>query len=125
MTYLHPAAGDDQPDTVDSRSDIRPSRRAAPQATPPVRAKAGSAADDYRVRPNSRSALDQWLRMCDEIDRRRAEVHILEQDLDQVMAERDNYHEWADALAYHIAPQAVIGEHSSCNNPWANALDQA
>lgn len=42
----------------------------------------------------------------------------------QTIDERDSYHEWADKLAYTIAPEEVIGEHSSANNPWANALEQ-
>lgn len=33
--------------------------------------------------------------------------------------------DWADKLAYAIAPQSVIGEHSNSNNPWANALEIA
>lgn len=41
----------------------------------------------------------------------------------EVIDERDNAEQWADRLAYAIAPVEVIGEHSSGNNPWANALD--
>jgi hypothetical protein len=38
---------------------------------------------------------------------------------------RDNYHDWADKLAGAIASHfgCDIGEHSSANNPWAEALD--
>lgn len=36
--------------------------------------------------------------------------------------QRDNAEDWADRLAYAIAPVEVIGEHSSSNNPWWNAL---
>ncbi|MBC8742010.1 hypothetical protein F6X40_36335 [Paraburkholderia sp. UCT31] len=45
--------------------------------------------------------------------------------LDQVMRERDDYHEWADKLADGIAEHfgVDIGEHSNLNNPWAVALD--
>ncbi|WP_428956137.1 hypothetical protein [Streptomyces sp. cg35] len=46
-----------------------------------------------------------------------------ERDLDEVMKERDEYHEVADKLADAVAPIEVIGEHSSMNDPWANALD--
>ena len=37
---------------------------------------------------------------------------------------RDRYHEWADKLAYAIAARlgVEIGEHSSSNLPWENAL---
>lgn len=46
-----------------------------------------------------------------------------ERDLDQVMRERDEYHEVADKLAYAVAPEEVIGEHSSMNDPWENAYE--
>lgn len=38
---------------------------------------------------------------------------------------RDRYHDWADKLAQAIAGhmREDIGEHSSANNPWANALE--
>lgn len=43
---------------------------------------------------------------------------------DQVMQERDHYHEIADKLAEQIAAITAtdIGEHSSANCPWDNAL---
>lgn len=48
-----------------------------------------------------------------------------ERALSQVIDERDSYHEWADKLAAAIAEHfgVDIGEHSSINNPWAEALD--
>lgn len=44
---------------------------------------------------------------------------------DQVMRERDHYHEMADKLAEAVAEHfgADIGEHSSGNCPWLRALD--
>jgi len=39
--------------------------------------------------------------------------------------ERDEAEAWADRLAAAIAPVDVLGEHSSANNPWQNALDYA
>lgn len=44
--------------------------------------------------------------------------------LDEVMKERDHYHDIADGLAESIAEYfgADIGEHSSANCPWAEAL---
>jgi hypothetical protein len=41
----------------------------------------------------------------------------------QLIEERDNREEWADRLADAVGPIELIGEHSSGNNPWANALD--
>ena len=42
----------------------------------------------------------------------------------QTIKERDHYHEMADELADAIAKHfdVEIGEHSSANNPWNNAL---
>lgn len=37
--------------------------------------------------------------------------------------DRDRFHDAADKLAYAVAPEEVIGEHSSMNDPWENALD--
>ena len=46
---------------------------------------------------------------------------------DEVMKERDDYHEWADTLAYDIERLVgvEIGEHSNLNSPWGNAHDAA
>lgn len=48
----------------------------------------------------------------------------LERDLDQVMTERDSYHETADKLAFAIAEffGIDIGEHSNLNCPWDRAM---
>jgi hypothetical protein len=45
--------------------------------------------------------------------------------LDQALCERDTYHEWADKLSEKIAhlTGADVGEHSSANNPWREALN--
>lgn len=50
---------------------------------------------------------------------------VLESEIIEEIKNRDDYHDWADRLAYSIAPESVIGEHSSLNNPWSNALDEA
>jgi hypothetical protein len=44
-------------------------------------------------------------------------------DLDRLLEQRDAAMDWADRLAYAIAPVSVIGEHTSLNDPWQNALD--
>lgn len=46
-------------------------------------------------------------------------------DLEDEIAIRDDYHEWANRLAAAIAGGHDIGEHSSTNNPWRNAIDRA
>lgn len=57
-----------------------------------------------------------------EVERARAEA---DKELDEALRERDETEAIADRLAYSIAPQEVIGEHSSGNFPWLNALDLA
>jgi len=47
----------------------------------------------------------------------------LERALDDELTTRDHYHELLDQFAYSVAPESVIGEHSSGNCPWANALE--
>jgi hypothetical protein len=93
-----------------------------------------SAADDY---PGMTALTEAWtsatkptaqpeaVRAMQEIDRLRGSLADLERTIETVIGERDRVEEWADALAYAIAPESDIGEHSSSNNPWANALDRA
>jgi hypothetical protein len=54
-----------------------------------------------------------------------AERDEAETSLLQEIGNRDAYGAAADKLAYTIAPVAEIGEHSSCNDPWANAVNVA
>lgn len=49
-----------------------------------------------------------------------ADTH--DREMCEVLAERDRAEEWADKLAFALGGPA-IGEHSSMNNPWQNALD--
>jgi len=42
-----------------------------------------------------------------------------------VIEDRDAAEDWADRLAAAFVPASVLGEHSSLNNPWQNALDYA
>lgn len=46
-----------------------------------------------------------------------------EAELEQEIDNRDRATDWADRLAYAIAPVERIGEHSNGNDPWSNALD--
>jgi hypothetical protein len=68
--------------------------------------------------------------MAGEIRRLRAELATAheqaartDRQFDQVLRERDDLHDIADKLAYAVAPEEIIGEHSSMNDPWENALD--
>lgn len=45
-----------------------------------------------------------------------------ERTLMEELRNRDNAYELLDQFAYAVAPQSVIGEHSSMNDPWHNAL---
>ncbi len=54
-------------------------------------------------------------------------LESLDRALEGVIDERDRYHEMADDLAGHIAAitGVDIGEHSSANCPWQNAIEAA
>ncbi|MEU1805869.1 hypothetical protein [Streptomyces sp. NPDC019937] len=58
-----------------------------------------------------------------ELEALRARVAKLDRSETALIGERDHMHDVADKLAYAIAPIEVIGEHSSANDPWQNALD--
>ena len=71
--------------------------------------------NDWKALAESKSAR------VAELERRLADE---ERGHGQTIDERDRYHDWADKLAQAIAEHMRddIGEHSSANNPWANAL---
>lgn len=56
---------------------------------------------------------------------RKAEVALAEEERshENTILQRDNAEEWADKLAYAKFGVKQIGEHSSANNPWANAAE--
>jgi hypothetical protein len=58
-----------------------------------------------------------------EVDRLQAALRNEEATTDRLIGERDDMEKLLDQFAYTIAPESVIGEHSSGNDPWANALD--
>jgi chromosome segregation ATPase len=62
-------------------------------------------------------------RLSQENNRLAAEVTKLEQDLLVAIDDRDQADSLLDQFAYAVAPVEVIGEHSSGNDPWRNALD--
>lgn len=91
-----------------------------------------------------RNEIEMCKRMCgqlmaelgsmnEELSNRKEQIAKLQANLrptddalwDQTLQERDCYHEIADKLACAIAEHfgVEIGEHSSMNNPWENALD--
>lgn len=75
--------------------------------------------------------LDRARAELDEVQRRytldtaelKKRVAEMDRELGEVIDERDRMHDVADKLAYAVAPIEVIGEHSSENDPWENALD--
>lgn len=60
-----------------------------------------------------------------EVERLRAEAAKEERAHLATIDERDHAQDMADQLAYAIAPMEVIGEHSSDNCPWTNAVEEA
>ncbi|MFJ5984263.1 hypothetical protein [Lentzea sp. NPDC092896] len=57
------------------------------------------------------------------LEKQQAVMAKLDRDIDDELGYRDSMEEWADKLAYAVAPVEVIGEHSNANNPWQNALE--
>lgn len=73
-----------------------------------------------RARDDARSDLVKLRERVAALTRERDdERRAHERTIDQ----RDNAEEWADKLAYAIGTIEEIGEHSSSNNPWREALD--
>jgi hypothetical protein len=58
-----------------------------------------------------------------EVDRLRAELVRQERLHGDTIDDRDRAQDAADKLAYAVASEDVIGEHTADNSPWANALD--
>lgn len=58
-----------------------------------------------------------------EVDRLRSELAKEQRLHGDTIDDRDRAQDAADKLAYAIAPEQVIGEHSADNSPWANALE--
>lgn len=78
--------------------------------------------------------IAEWARdqIMPELERQAAEVARLTRERDeaqraveQELKNRDEAVEWADELALAIAPVEMIGEHTSSNEPWRNALEIA
>ncbi|MEV6133105.1 hypothetical protein AB0M05_41005 [Streptomyces violaceusniger] len=63
----------------------------------------------------------EWL--LNERDELKKRVAELDRELGKTIDQRDRVEDVADQLAYAIAPAEAIGEHSSENDPWQNALD--
>ncbi|GAA3852070.1 hypothetical protein GCM10023084_02830 [Streptomyces lacrimifluminis] len=73
----------------------------------------------------TRNALDKLHveSLVAEVRRLRTVLAAEERSHGDTIDDRDQAHEIADKLAYAVAPEGVIGEHSSMNCPWTNALD--
>lgn len=67
--------------------------------------------------------LDQATTAAAEAITLRQTVADLERALGEEIDNRDRLERKLDEFAYTIAPQEVIGEHSSGNDPWANAIE--
>ncbi|MFI7448153.1 hypothetical protein ACIBQX_11700 [Nonomuraea sp. NPDC049714] len=75
----------------------------------------------------NRVAIGDWerevARLKAENKRLRLDAEREEQATGNLIDERDNFHALLDRFAAAVAPIEVIGEHSSGNDPWVNALD--
>ena len=74
-----------------------------------------------------RRIADEQSEVFKERQRATALAEQFEREADALMRERDRYQEIADELAHALASitGVDIGEHSSENDPWRNALDAA
>lgn len=81
-------------------------------------------ADLYRRKPTQALRGDEVVKMLQAAERERDEAREAVDADEQVIAERDSYHEWADKLA-HAVGGLEVGEHSNINNPWQNAIEMA
>lgn len=71
-----------------------------------------------------RSAPDMALHVRPVVEELHDENQALRNAVNEEIDNRARAEAAADSLAYAIAPQEVIGEHSSGNDPWDNALDE-
>lgn len=60
-----------------------------------------------------------------EVDELREQIEKLEADLGQQIDRTEELHNIADRLSWAIAPMSEVGEHSSANDPWENAIEYA
>jgi hypothetical protein len=74
------------------------------------------------TRPRGERAEETALLLA-EIRRLRAELARQERLHGDTIDDRDRAQDAADKLAYAVASEDVIGEHTADNSPWANALD--
>lgn len=74
-----------------------------------------------------RRVADEQSEVFKERQRATALAEEFEREAAAIMGDRDRYHEVADQLAAAVAAitGVDIGEHSSMNDPWQNALDAA
>lgn len=81
--------------------------------------------DDTRRAVAARMVADHNTRVdaAAELERLRKTNADLDEGITEVIRERDAREELLDQFAGLVAPVAVIGEHSSGNDPWANAMD--
>lgn len=70
-------------------------------------------------------AVEKVLRAAAEHDDINGMIRIREHEVNELIHDRDRAQEWADTLAAAIAPYYMLGEHSSMNHPWSNALEYA
>ncbi|MFE4857291.1 hypothetical protein [Streptomyces sp. NPDC056670] len=87
-------------------------------------AVATAMAEAYRLERKENARLQA------ELEESRAELRICKAELadsnrnvGQLIDERDHLTDLLDRFAWAVAPEDVIGEHSSMNCPWQNAID--
>lgn len=84
--------------------------------------------ESTKILDYARAAIEPYAKRIAELEEKIEADHKLagdlEAQLEKALTERDDYHDIADQLAEQIAAitDQEIGEHSSGNNPWQNAM---
>lgn len=60
-----------------------------------------------------------------EVEELKRQIAKLDADLSREVVRVEELHNIADRLSWAIAPVEIIGEHSSANDPWENAIEYA
>lgn len=79
----------------------------------------------HRASGQMAGALEAMTESARELAELRAQLAQIDSALTDEVINRDRAEKAADTLAYAIATEAEIGEHSSANDPWARAADFA
>lgn len=112
----HPC-GVDSPDKAKARNVWHAAQAAI------LEANAALVAENQRLRAEKSGWETTCQQLRDSVNELKKENARLDASETQLIGERDRAEAVADSLAYAVGDIDVIGEHSSGNRPWMNALE--